>query len=298
MCRTYYVGALNGGALGVNGYNIHFNYLFNSHGNNRDGYAFYSPAMEHRSLNFRETVNKLEGHKAAIKNSNFIAGHARASTNKVCDEFVHGWEFNGFRCYHNGVITMDTSQSENDSLNFFKEVFRRKKKGLVHEIKRTVRQHVKSGWGAFLLISPVNKYVVCINKEVNIHIINGELLALNSQDDIHKFKKSIHMTRDREVNFWGLKFKKTEDKYMECAVEVCEDMTTAVDDCIVVIDRNNKIVQVIPLKEKVSAYAYQSQATIKDFRNNECDKKENINLGYSNWENYPKRVDLEYGYMD
>lgn len=250
MCRVFYTGALKG-EIGENGYNIFLNYFNNAIKENKDGFSFYNGAnAEIRTLDKTHALNGLNLMREDLIKSNFIAGHCRLSTNSVKSDYIHGWNFNGFRCYHNGILRMKRENNGNDSLDFFTEIFK-KKGGIIKAIKKTIKHDLQYGWGAFMFVSPTTKILLAINKECDIHIINNELLTVVSNPDIHKFKDSIDYKNKENVNIMGLKFKRQCKKSIPSKVNISDDLTARINDCLIILSDENKIVKNIPIDFKI-----------------------------------------------
>ena len=65
------------------------------------------------------------------------------------EEWVHGWKFNNYSCYHNGVVEVNNKKILNDSYDFFKAVCKEeqlKYKNIEEELQN------RTGSGAFYMI--------------------------------------------------------------------------------------------------------------------------------------------------
>jgi len=189
-------------------------YFVNSFNNgNTDGYFLgISDKVNIRTMSFAELLNFMDNNRELIDNEELVYGHARLATNAVCEDNIHGWNLNGFYCFHNGINDIKDDENDNDSWDFFKYVFRGQcKTSVVWE--RFIDEVNDRGNGAYFMVNPSRNIIMIAGTtiNVNIHLINKNLVLFNSNDDIHSFDEKLMVKRKHVYEIFGLEFYETRD---------------------------------------------------------------------------------------
>lgn len=234
MCRAFLL--LGGGKLA---YKVLLNYTVNSYENrNSDGFFIKIDNKTNRTLDFAKYIDFIVKNENAIKESKLIAGHLRLATNKVCKDNIHGWGFKysgyTFNCYHNGVNSIKNRKNSNDSFDFFEAVFERaKRKKLINALREEIEER---GSGAYFIVN--DKYIILasVNHEINVHLLNNQLLCINSNDDIHNIKQTVTIIRN--IKKFGFQFRKKHNISFD--EKISSDGLYTFNDKIVILAYNDK----------------------------------------------------------
>ncbi len=201
MCRAFCAIAANDSKqTKANMMGIALNYMYNGEDkNNEDGFFFSSTADDGKVTSDRTMFigNMLEFiSKSPV--SRIFHGHARAANRGgAVHEFIHGWDIKGYTCSHNGTITIDKKypQKENDSISLFELLGKGYDEDInkfVKKMKQITETVVLGGTGVFIIQNRPYTIVMTINKAANVHYINDDIVAINSEDDIHSFADKVH----------------------------------------------------------------------------------------------------------
>jgi hypothetical protein len=158
----------------------------------------------------------MQDNKELIDKEEIVYGHARLATNRVCKKHIHGWNLNGWYCFHNGINDIKDENNENDSWDFFKYVFRGQcKTEKVWE--RFIEEINERGNGAYFMVNPSKEIYMMAGTSinVNVHLINKNLVMINSNDDIHDFDEKLSVKRKITYDYFGLEFFETKEVPLE-----------------------------------------------------------------------------------
>lgn len=240
---------------------IMMQYMIKSHEKgNREGYFIANHQVdgtytESKSLELIPVLNDM---KTLLPN-HVIHGHARkASRGDTTEEYIHGWNYGPWHCSMNGTISFrkgfEMPSGGNDSLHFFNMCFDEKVytddiTSWAANIKKLYENSVEGGNGVLFFTSATHTIVLSFNKKVTIHFMGGDLLVMNSNDDIHSFYQKEYTIKHEDektelVHDFGLltfneTVTKTQTEKYECPVPSLTDLSTAKEDVIMVFDNSD-----------------------------------------------------------
>ena len=237
-----------------NFYNIILHYVVNSYNSgNKHGYfiAFNDDNII-RTLNFDEYINYIITNKEKIKKANVVVGHLRLATNgDIEKKWVHGWNFKGWYCSHNGIIysfpISFKNCFENDSYTLFYNTITSKNKDKVYNRLKSALENC-NGFGVFIVTNFKYSIIASVDKKLNFHLIDRKILCLNSENDIHKFNNKITI-KDKDIKtirLGKLVFTKiiTKVKILSAKVEIKEDLLSTFQNKILLFSHlENKAIR-------------------------------------------------------
>jgi len=238
MCRAFLLLDVKG-EKDYAKYKVLVNYVVNAYDKeNRDGYFIAIDGEALRTMDFKEFMRFILEREEEIAKAKVIAGHLRASTTReVSEKWVHGWNFKGYLCYHNGIIY---DYRKHDSYEFFEGI----KRFSLKEIVRRLRE--KEGWGVFFAVNPKGKkFVFSRSHKFNVHLINGNFLAINSNDDIHAIFDTISYGIET-IELGVLSF--TKYKTISLRGKVREEHRASLEDCVLVFNERNIPVKLVEVR--------------------------------------------------
>jgi hypothetical protein len=241
MCRLFYIGKVGDQEVGATGYGVALNYMIHANEKgNKDGYALQEDNNIYRTMDWGNMVARFRDHMEEIKHSHRLAGHARYSTNEINKKWIHGWDFHGYKCYHNGVLDQKNKDKHaNDSYEFFENVFASEKPEMLDKIKEVVSK--TGGYGALMMVGPTDTYIVSIGHQIHIHLINDDLLVINSNDDIHGgLTERITFTTPGKFDWFGLKFKDNKEETRTLGMNIVKDLHTSIEDAVLKLNSRNE----------------------------------------------------------
>ena len=242
MCRAIYMKKLTEG-VNKNMFGLTLNYVVNSYNKrNNDGFFIKFGDSELRTMDYNQFIEFIVQNKELINESQEIMIHLRLATHGRGKECVHGWELRGYNCFHNGVIEIENKLIEDDSLDFFTEVTRDKK--VLKNIKKAIKK--RTGSGAFFMIGKNKSYIFSKRHDINIHLINKNIITINSNDDIHDFVEDIEIESEKPVDAFGLSFSGTKTTEIKTELDISEDLDLTTDNSLMII-KNNVVEKAIPL---------------------------------------------------
>lgn len=289
MCRAFYIRPVK--ELDDNGKELMFrivcNYVNNSkQKGNDEGYFLGVDDKAIRTLDWDKYVEFIKENKEAIKNAKFVAGHLRISTNVKGEQYIHGWDFDGFYTYHNGIIETKDDKELHDSFDFFKHV---SAAGInEHTIKFELEQ--RTGGGVFMFANQKKNlaYFGSRGWKINFHLMNNSILVVNSNDDIHKFRKDV-FSEIKEYPVGEMVFQKKEFLDMDGNIDL--DLKLTYDNAVFKL-HNNKITSMFNVKEGESLKWGRGiyYETLKDgkWEKGYVDEKEKDKEAESKWERKQK----------
>lgn len=247
MCRAAFIQKLKEGE-NTNLFPLTLSYLLNSHNKgNKDGYFIRFDTTEIRTTDFNLAYNFVVENEKGINNSKKIMLHARMGTHGTGAEFVHGWKKEAFSCYHNGIIELKDKTILNDSLDFFNEVTKNKK--TIKNIKREIKE--RTGSGAFFMIGDDVSFIFSKNHDINIHLINRDIIVINSNDDIHEFNDTLLNVGEEKIIKFGLEFTTTKTEKISLKLDIQEDLLMSFQNELMVIGKDGVVAI-----EELEVYTY------------------------------------------
>lgn len=174
---------------------------------NDDGYGLWysnyaGVSGKIRTLNKDEFTAFIESKQDELKKAKMVHLHLRSSTNVVKQEYVHLWEFSGWNCSHNGVMSgrfeggselrtwdnksqkweVTIKDDKNDSLEFFKYLDSVMSSDNINKIAKKVNK--TTGWGVFLMSSLTKPVMMAISfgKSLKIQKTMAGMVMLSSDE--------------------------------------------------------------------------------------------------------------------
>lgn len=198
-------------------------------------------------------------------------GHARAANRGgVLQKYVHGWTFRDYMCTHNGTVDIDNQweQDANDSFTFYRAIFSEKVwnpniETFVNNIKDFTEKYV-TGHGVFFMTNEKNTIVLSLGREVCMNLINGNLLLLNSNNDIHEFTESVSVEnkfiydsknkKDLGILTFTQESSPVRREYFDASVSVNENLSAKEENCLLIFDNETgKCIRKVKLDPKKKA---------------------------------------------
>jgi len=230
-----------------NTFGIVMNYVVNSYNRgNKDGFYIKFENNEIRTLDYQKFLDFIIDNQEQINDSKDVNLHLRMATHGKGEDCIHGWNFGDYDCYHNGVVQIKNKKIPNDSYDFFKSVDKGNLKKTIKAIKSELK--TRTGTGAFFMIdkSKNNSFIFSKNHTINVHLINDNIISINSNDDVHKFEPEIELESTGKKEIWGLEFDTEESELFDLGLLIEEDLVVSFDNCILIIDQNG-VKQVIEM---------------------------------------------------
>lgn len=238
MCRAF---LLQGKDVEKFPYLMHYFVNSVNKGNNDGFFLMIGDKINIRTMRFSQLLDFMYDNRELIDSEEIVAGHARLSTNIVSHKYIHGWNMNGYYCMHNGMNSI-TNGHGNDSWDFFNTVFRGQCR---HEnvLDRFYDEMVYRGYGAYIMVNPGREeYLLSAYEYTDLycHLINNELVLINSNDDIHVFDGNLYVQMVSKYNKFGLCFKDKHDKQINCDVPIVDsDSSFKLSDSVVKIYKDD-----------------------------------------------------------
>lgn len=260
MCRAFTILELEKGRKDEAKFQTVLNYVVNAKNKfNKDGYFLSVDGNSFRTLDYEKFLEFVIKNEDAINSANVVNGHLRLATaGDVIDKWVHGWNFKGYECFHNGCLH---EYKTNDSYEFFSKV----KKFTVKGIIKTAKEN--SGWGVFMMIDPNGKkFIVSKSTDINVHVMNDHFLAINSNEDVHDLNSEVELeSRIEYVTKGILVFDKNTDRKISVGDYVLSDLKQSYKDCVIVFDKHNSPVDITAIEDGYVSvnkpdYSYNSQS--------------------------------------
>lgn len=282
MCRAILIKNLKQ-EKDENIFGIVLNYTINSmNKGNRDGAFINFDGQELKTLDNKEFINFLLLNRDNLNKAKSVMLHLRMSTNKVSEEFIHGWKYDNYTCYHNGVIELKNKSAINDSLDFFNSIFKQNNELNKEKLQKELNK--RWGSGAFFFVDDFDKDTAIVSKEhkMNFHLINNTLVVINSNDDVHDFDSEIELKEEKDTfDFGKLRLINEANRYkiISCKVDIESDYSTEIYNEIVWLSEGVPKLKE-KLKFKTKQYGYYSNKKYTDWDSGE-------------WEDY-KEEEIEY----
>lgn len=177
----------NPNKIGKNGVIVLKNSINENINSNNDGFAIFArsgkKSLIKRTINKQEFIDFCKRSLSFFERSELIHLHLRASTNVLGEDFVHLWEFGGYLCSHNGILSGYSALKNKtcDSLEFFKKVEDALKNDNIQEISKSLSE--ENGYGVFLMTHKTLPKIIfaSMGKSVKIHK-NGDLIAISCEE--------------------------------------------------------------------------------------------------------------------
>jgi hypothetical protein len=211
-------------------------YIYNASQTNNDGYYLRVDNKVIRTLDVKKYMNFAIKNRVAINKAKVISGHLRIATAGGKEEkWIHGWDFNGYECHHNGILS---EYDKHDSYEFFEGLKTFGVNTITTKLKKT------KGNGAFFMVDVKgNKFIGSRTHRVNIHYINEHLLVFNSNDDIHSFYKGLKLkgkssTKSHKIGV--LEFEEDIPYVLSFGNNINSDVSTTLWNEVLQLDNTNK----------------------------------------------------------
>lgn len=168
---------------------------------NTDGFFVggHGPNGEHniRTFSARTSLEQILG--LANTGAKVIHVHARkVSRGSLSQANIHGWNFQGWRCTHNGTMYLaeEFEKAESDSYNVFQTVFGDPEDEdapiltldeIIANLKTVFEEHMWVGTGTFTMTNADHTIVVSVNRDTQFTTVNGgDVLNIVSNPDVNK----------------------------------------------------------------------------------------------------------------
>lgn len=157
--------------------------LMNGMKHNQDGYFIKAGAASLRTLDKAQYVRYFNKKQSVIASAPMVFMHQRTSTNKVSQEFVHGWRLEQYYCAHNGVGShIPSIATGNDSLDLFSSID-------TDSADAVKAAYVRNGDGTYFMLDERGSgYIFGETIYVAVPDANHELWAFSSKEDVFNNK--------------------------------------------------------------------------------------------------------------
>jgi hypothetical protein len=270
MCRLAYVEKENS-VFNEKDVNVilKMNYSAYEHGN-RDGYFIrFSNGKEIRTLNWAKYMEFISEN---YENSQWAFFHLRMKSNgDVIEDWVHGWQFKHkekqYNVAHNGIFThnsKDKKKFDNDSYQFFYNMFRHKGNTLLDKLKKYAKKQSGGGVIGAIAEDGSNMLFAGVDRSFYIGLADTEdsdrLMLIGSQKDILDDIKDSEIEVKQLNNYKGLSFEVSKKVEVEDSI-TGEVLINRVEDGTIIYLAKGNVFKSTKVEKKVWQSNYRGQHT-------------------------------------